>query len=468
MAFVFYDTETTGTETAFDQILQFAAIRTDEDLNELDSVNIRCRLSPYVVPAPGAMRVTGVSADILVDPSLPSHYEMMREIHRKLSEWSPALFVGYNSIRFDEELLRQAFYKSLLPVFLTNTNGNSRSDVMRMVQACSIYSPGLIVTPLNNKGNPSFKLEHVAPANGYSHENAHDALEDVRATIFLAKLVEERSPDIWSAFMRFCNRRAVSEFIADEELFSHSDVFFGKPFSCEATLLGPNPDQASEMIIFNLAVDPGSLAHLSNDELQVRLSSYPKPVRSLKANQAPMIMPFDAAAEVSQCADILDEELERRASILSSDQELRDRLIDNFLATKDEFEPSPHVEKQIYGVFPEDGDKALMAAFHKAPWSERLSIVDSFNDPRFREIGRRLIFCESPGSLDPEVFAFHEVELANRLLGTLEGAPWHTLPKAIQEAEDLLSVATSDEADLLQGHKDYLFALLDHHTSKLV
>ena len=34
MTFIFYDTETTGTNSAFDQILQFAAIKTDADLNE--------------------------------------------------------------------------------------------------------------------------------------------------------------------------------------------------------------------------------------------------------------------------------------------------------------------------------------------------------------------------------------------------------------------------------------------------
>ena len=33
MPFVFYDTETTGTDTDFDQILQFAAIKTDDELN---------------------------------------------------------------------------------------------------------------------------------------------------------------------------------------------------------------------------------------------------------------------------------------------------------------------------------------------------------------------------------------------------------------------------------------------------
>ena len=40
MSFVFYDTETTGTKTAFDQILQFGAIRTDHELRELDRFEI--------------------------------------------------------------------------------------------------------------------------------------------------------------------------------------------------------------------------------------------------------------------------------------------------------------------------------------------------------------------------------------------------------------------------------------------
>ena len=49
MRFVFYDTETTGTNTSFDQTLQFAAIYTDEHFNELDRLEIRSRLLPYIV-----------------------------------------------------------------------------------------------------------------------------------------------------------------------------------------------------------------------------------------------------------------------------------------------------------------------------------------------------------------------------------------------------------------------------------
>ena len=61
MPYVFYDTETTDISTAFAQILQFAAIKTDDDLNEIDRFQIRCRLLPHVVPAPKALLVTKIS-----------------------------------------------------------------------------------------------------------------------------------------------------------------------------------------------------------------------------------------------------------------------------------------------------------------------------------------------------------------------------------------------------------------------
>ena len=121
MPYVFYDTETTGTETAFDQILQFAVIRTDDDLNELGHLNIRCRLLPHIVPSPGALRATSVTPAMLTDPALPSHYEAIRQIRAKLLEWSPATFIGFNSLEFDEPLLRQALFQTLHPAYLAQS-----------------------------------------------------------------------------------------------------------------------------------------------------------------------------------------------------------------------------------------------------------------------------------------------------------------------------------------------------------
>ena len=111
MPYVFYDTETTGIETTFDQILQFAAIKTDDDLNELERVNIRCRLLPHIIPSPIALQVTHVTPAMLTDSALPSHYEMIRQIRDTLLAWSPATFIGFNSMSFDENLLRQALFR---------------------------------------------------------------------------------------------------------------------------------------------------------------------------------------------------------------------------------------------------------------------------------------------------------------------------------------------------------------------
>lgn len=113
MGFVFYDVETTGTHKHFDQILQFAAIHTDHDLNELDRFEVRCRLLPHVVPSPTALTVTKVSMELILDPGLPTHYEMICSVAAKLSAWSPAIFIGWNSLEFDEHMLRQALYQCL-------------------------------------------------------------------------------------------------------------------------------------------------------------------------------------------------------------------------------------------------------------------------------------------------------------------------------------------------------------------
>ena len=107
MSFVFYDTETTGTNTSFDQILHFAAIRTDDDLKEIDRFEIRCSLDAHVVPSAGAFRVTGMTIGKVTAAGLPTHYEMVCQLRTQLEKWCPTTFVGWNTLSFDENLLRR-------------------------------------------------------------------------------------------------------------------------------------------------------------------------------------------------------------------------------------------------------------------------------------------------------------------------------------------------------------------------
>jgi hypothetical protein len=127
MTYIFYDTETTGLEPAFDQILQFAAVATDDNFKVIEEVNVRCRLQPHVMASPGAISITRVGSKIIQSAPL-SFYEMTRAMRLFIAKWSPAILIGFNSVDYDEKMLRQTFYQTLRPVYLTNTNGNTRMD----------------------------------------------------------------------------------------------------------------------------------------------------------------------------------------------------------------------------------------------------------------------------------------------------------------------------------------------------
>lgn len=460
MSFVFYDTETTGTNTAFDQILQFGAIKTDHELRELDRFDIRCRLLPYVVPSPSALRVTGITVDRIIDPNLPSHYEMMRSIKAKLDEWSPAIFIGHNSLTFDEHLLRQALYKTLHAPYLTNTNGNSRSDSLRIMQAINLFQRDILSVPTDAKGRPTFKLDILAAANGFDHVAtgtvAHNAIGDVEATIHMCRIVAEQAEGYWSNFIRFAQKAAVLEFAEEDEVFSLTEIFFGRVYSWMVTRLGPNPELTSQLLVFNLAIDPDALADLPDDELVDRLATTPKPVRALRANASPCVLPYEDTPEHlrSQALDLTD--LAARADRIRGDCELVSRLIAAFLATRQAKEPSGHVEEQIYDGFTGDEDQPAMAAFHTAEWSARTGILAGLSDARLQVLGERLIYTEAPEVMTASALNDHKIAFARRLMAAEGTVPWLTLPKAIADTEGFLADAGGPEAALLRDLYEYL------------
>lgn len=444
MSFVFYDTETTGTNPFFDQILQIAAIRADANLNELERINLRCRVLPHIVPSPGAMNVTKLRPDQLTDASLASHYAMMRSVRAKFLSWSPAVFLGYNSVHFDENLFRQALYQTLHAPYLTNTNGNTRSDVMRIVQATRLFAPNALSVPLDDKGMGSFKLEQLAPANGFNHLNAHDAMADVEATIHLCRLVADRAPDVWSTFMRFSKKVSVTDYITSEQVFCLCESYFGQPYAWLVTALGRNPANGSEWYVYDLNIHPESLRELGEEELLARLDRTPKPIKRLRVNAAPTLFPAEDAPGICTARELSAGELEARASLIVGDEALKTRVIGAFESLRPPFPPSPHVERQIYDGFITDGDLWLLDQFHAAPWEQRQEIIARLTDRRLRLIGRRLMYFERPDLLEPGARSEYAKAAARRVLSPTDDAEWLTLSRAIAEVDSLLSTEGCD------------------------
>jgi exodeoxyribonuclease-1 len=457
MAFVFWDTETTGISTDFDQILQFAAIRTDVDFNETDRLELRCRLHPHVVPAPGALRVTGMTIHRLLDSALPCHYDMIRQIRAKLLEWSPAIFIGYNSLRFDEELLRKALFRTLHSPYLTNTGGNGRADAMALVQAASVLEPGCLQVPTNDKGKSTYKLDRFAPLNGFDDMNAHDALGDVLATIHLAKCVRERAPAIFERFVCFASKPAVAAFLDEEEAVVLTEFYFNRPFHYVVAPFGAEPSNPSAVFALDLRHDLDWVASLPSDQLATWVAKSPKPVRRIKTNAAPAIAKVDEVAP-HIIAPLTPDLIAHRAHRLRVDGGLQARLLEAVVASTSAYDDSEHVEEQLYsGGFISKADEAAMERFHEVSWPDRIAIADQLRDPRVRYHAQRLIYELHPELLSPKDRLEIENLMWDRLL--MEECPkgkWTSLTAALAETEAMMLDDDPSALEILSGLRGHL------------
>ncbi|WP_171230674.1 exonuclease domain-containing protein [Ruegeria sp. HKCCA4008] len=433
MGYIFYDTETTGTDTTFDQILQFAAIRTDADLNELDRFEIRCRLLPHVVPAPGALLATRVTPAMLTDPSLPTHYEAMLKIAKTLREWSPAIIVGYNTLAFDEPLLRQAFYQTLQPIYLTNTGGNRRADVLRLAQVAAVLAPNAITVPINHKERPTLRLDMLAPANGFAHENAHDALADVEATIYMARLIRDRAPAVWSALMPLVEKSEVQARVFSGEPLCFVEYHMGRSFVRPVVGCGISPDNPTMLGVFDLTKDPEPVLNMDVEQLVEAMQGPNRAIRIVSSNKMPAVVDMALAPDLN----MPQAEIVRRASQVARDSQFAVRVGQALAQRYPPWPAADIVEARMYEGFPSRADTARMAAFHTASWIERAELFDTFEDNRLRELGRRLVFLERPQALRLEARQALETWLANRLQGRECVKAGRTLSDARSELEGI-------------------------------
>ena len=447
MDFVFYDLETTGISPEFDQPLQFAAIWTDENFVEKDRVNIRCRLAPHILPSPQALVVTRVTPDQLTDPSLPSLFEFSQQVAEFTERWAPAIWVGYNTMKFDEEVLRQTFYQNLSPnIYATQFNGNTRFDILPAVHATYARHPDLLVWPIDDTGRRSFKLDRLAPANGFNAHNAHDALGDVEATIHISRLIATRSPALWSELTDNAHKARVQAKLESFRPYELVTRFGGgEPRSYVGCFCGYSHGNSAQAAFFDLdAADPTEFLTASDEAIFAAVDATPKIIRSVSTNKAPSLLEHTAPS-----AEHL-----HRATIIANAPEFRQRvgaaMAARFIADPDA--PPKPVERQIYGEFYSNADKQLLQEFQRATWLRRQEIVASLTDPRLRQLGRRLVAFYSPELLTTEEMELFKAYLRDKW--SASDAPeteWMTFEKAKAALGELREAASLelDEFDAI-------------------
>lgn len=459
MSFVIYDVETTGLKKRFDQIVQFAAIQTDSKLKITNEFHIRCRLMPHVIPSPEAMHVTGLRIEQLLDTSLPSHYEMVKEVHGILESWCPALFLGFNSLSFDEEFLRQAFYQCLYYPYLTNTQGSARADVLNLCRITAALRPDVMKPAINENGHTTFKLTALAEANGIATPLSHDAMADVSTTLALCKIIADRAPDIWSQFLRFSKKASVESFISEESAFMVSETFGNHYRARVVTPIGRHSEREIRHYCLDIGTDLHTLRGMSDDELISLCKSDRRPVMTVRTNAAPTLWAlYDTPQE--HLAPFDDEaEILTWVAQLREDKPFLERLQKAAQAAEPIYPPPVHIEEKIYeGEFPSLEDKNLMLRFHAVPWKERARLARQLTDTRYRRLALRLIYLERPSLLATEKRCAAHEEMRKRLMAPLDAkVPWLSIPVAQRDLKTLLSNGLkSDDLDRQLRYSDYL------------
>ena len=455
--FVFYDYETTGISPEYDQPLQFAAIITDLDFNEIDRVDIRCQLSPHILPAPKALHVTGVNPNQLLNNNLPTAFEFAQTIQEFTQKWAPAIWIGYNTIQFDEKIMRQMFYQNLQPnIFATQFFDNSRLDVMKMVFAVFAENQDILEWPINEKGKINFKLDQLAPTNGFKSHNAHDALGDVEATIFILNIIKTKAPELYKQLIetrdKTYNLRLLSSFKPVEVTFRFGGHLPKTYTGCLCSI----PSNNNRVGFFDLdQPDPMDVILGENELIEAAMQKSPQRIRNLAINQADTIRPAkNTNDEWDHICAVIKDNIDFRKTVSEC-------IIDRYESDEDD-EEEKTIEEKIYGGFYSNEDKSILEQFQLASWEERLNLLSRFPDERLKQLGRRLIAFNAPGLLTTKEQNAFNAYLRNKWASEEEKTEWTTI-KDVKKQLDKLRDEGCDETLLKELSSFYKKRLEDQN-----
>jgi exodeoxyribonuclease I len=300
-SFFWHDYETFGVVPRRDRPAQFAGVRTDAELNEIgDAVMLHCQPATDTLPDPESCLLTGITPQHCLEHGVPEH-AFAAAIEAQLAK-PGTVGVGYNSIRFDDEVTRFLFWRNLIDPYAREwQNGCGRWDLLDVVRATRALRPDGITWPTHDDGRASFKLEHLTAANGLAHEAAHDALSDVRATIALARLIRAQQPRLWEFCLKLRRKEAVIAEIGSGRPFLHVSGMYPPERGCLAIVwpLAPHPTNKNELIVWDLSVDPGELTSLDaatiRERMFTRADELPEgvtrlPIKTIHINKSPVVV----------------------------------------------------------------------------------------------------------------------------------------------------------------------------------
>ena len=482
--YIFYDLETSGrgkkesakafgTTPKWEQILQIAAIVTDENFQPTNqNMNIFCRPRTSIIAQPGALITTerGIKESLHADLS---SYELMSKINTTLDVWKKenpdCIFIGHNSINFDETVLEYNLFNNLFYPYPTRAK---RGDTLNLVRALYASNPSAINTDVTPRGNPSFKLEKLAELNDLPVEFAHDAFSDVKTSIALAKFVKDSDSILWSSLALTMDKKLAVEYINNNSGITYMTNFGGR-VSLEALSMVCESQLYKGMYhTLKLSTDPQPLLEANNAEFKALLSKKPSKNRWLTTGDHPIFLDNSNAINYKPYDEIGSEVLNERKKLIYKNKSLAEKFkmyeLDRQLEKEENLSQDNIFPESKANMYFNLKEKNLFQNFHSIiDWKEKYKIALKVKEPNASFILKRLIFDECPEILLEEDFkSIHNV-LHDRLVINQE-RPFTTIPEAMKEVDDWKSKedVTDKEIKILDEYDTYLKYMERYFSSK--
>ncbi len=447
-SFFWYDLETTGISPRTGRIMQFAGQRTDMALNPVGQpVNILVQLSEDILPDPGAIMVTGITPQQTLQDGV-TEAEFMQIFYEQVATPN-TIFIGFNSVRFDDEFLRFLNYHNFYDAYeWAYKDGKSRWDMLDLVRMTRALRPEGINWPVVD-GKPTCRLELLTKENGLDHEHAHDALNDVMASIAFAKLIRQKQPKLFGWLLALRDKKAVKQFIESNQTFVYTSGKYAADTEKTAVVRLLHTDDSKGGIVYDLRHDPTDFLSLSAEELADRwrytseVDAPPRlPIKTIKYNRCPALSPTGVLADtgVQERLQVTPELVNKHLAVLSANPD----FIANVVRARDLLDDeraeqcskqTPDADEALYdGGFFDDNDKRLMSVVRASEPVEISQHAGSFHDPRLNELLIRYKARNFRSSLTDDERAAWEVYRREKLLG---GGADSVLAKYLQELAKL-------------------------------
>lgn len=396
---LWHDYETWGADTRRDRPAQFAAIRTDLDLNIIgDPIELYCELANDYLPAPQACFVTGLTPQKVNRLGMPET-QFIEKINDIFSQPNTTV-AGYNNIRFDDEITRQTLYRNFQDPYAREwQNGCSRWDIIDLVRTCYALRPEGITWPTNDEGVVSFRLELLTAANNIAHEGAHDAISDVIATIEMAKLIKTKQPKLFDYVFNLRRKAQVSKQfdLVNFTPLVHISSKIHATSGC-STYIAPiayHPVNKNAMVCVNLNMDLSPLLELTAQEISERMYTkrsdlgdlLPIALKLIHINKCPVIAPAKTLTKEAADQHGIDRGLCRKnLDLLIANPQLRETVTNVYQIQNDNPEET-NPDLMLYsGGFFSHHDKNAMERLLQTP-PEQLPAIDfNFEDKRLNEM----------------------------------------------------------------------------------